>query len=126
MKGIEAFDRVEAKISAPTSNDTVEATIVMSFVNGFLSVHDFNSMIYQSLEKASRATPPNTVTPEQLRLATLFAPLRNLPDGMTMRQTLAITKKYLANNPQKWHEPADFILLAALSEAFPAGESGRR
>lgn len=117
-QGIDAFERVEARTSSLSDVDVLTATVVMAYVNGALDVHLQNKVIFELLEKSAKANP-STVTPEGLKLASLFAGLRKKPTNLSMHQTLAIVKKYLADNPQKWHEPASLLIFTALLEAFP-------
>lgn len=117
-KGIDAFERVEARTSSSSEVDGQTASVVMAYVNGVLDVHLQNKVIFELLEKSAKANP-STVTPEGLKQASFFALLRKKPNDLSMHQTLAIVKKYLADNPQKWHEPASLLIFTALMEAFP-------
>lgn len=117
-QGIDAFERVEARTSRPGDIDGQTAAILMAYVNGVSDVHLQNKVMFELLEKSAR-TNPSTVTPEGLKLASVFALLRRKPNDLSMHQTLAIVKKYLADHPQKWHEPANFLIFTALLEAFP-------
>jgi hypothetical protein len=38
---------------------------------------------------------------------------------VTKQQILAVVSKYLKNHPEKWSEPAAFLVVEALQEAFP-------
>ena len=42
-----------------------------------------------------------------------------LGNGVTKGQILAIVAKFLKANPERWNEPAFFLVVAALKGAFP-------
>ena len=41
------------------------------------------------------------------------------PEGVTGKQVVSIVKKYLKENPENLHEPADELVTIALMKAFP-------
>ena len=42
-----------------------------------------------------------------------------VPDGVTGGQVLSIVRKYLKENPESLHQPADMLVTVALRRAFP-------
>lgn len=42
-----------------------------------------------------------------------------VPDGVTVKQLVAIVKKYLAANPEKWNLPGHIVVFLALFRTFP-------
>lgn len=41
------------------------------------------------------------------------------PPGVTRGQNSAVVAKYLKNNPEKWNQSADSLVIEAMKEAFP-------
>ena len=39
--------------------------------------------------------------------------------GVTRGQNSAVVAKYLKNNPEKWSQPADTLVIDAMKQAFP-------
>ena len=39
--------------------------------------------------------------------------------GVTLQQTAAVVKKYLADNPASWHKDGKVLVLEAIAKAFP-------
>jgi len=42
-----------------------------------------------------------------------------IAEGVTMGQLIAIVTKHLKDNPEKWNQPAQFIVINAMKSAFP-------
>jgi hypothetical protein len=43
----------------------------------------------------------------------------NAPTSVTKGQICAVVSKYLKNHPERWSEPAAFLVIKVLQEAFP-------
>jgi hypothetical protein len=43
----------------------------------------------------------------------------NVPANVTLSQKCSIVGKWLETHPEKWHEPADRLVVAAIISAFP-------
>lgn len=54
----------------------------------------------------------------------LDAPFK-LPRGITVGQLQQIVVKFLSDHPEKLHEAADPLVLAALTQAFPSQDVGK-
>jgi hypothetical protein len=52
---------------------------------------------------------------DQMSFAHLICP----PDGFSTQQAMAIGRKYLKDNPEKWHLHPAFLLREAFSGSFP-------
>lgn len=119
MNGLAASERIKTRVSTDIANDSGDALALMGFVNGYVAAHKQNNLLFAVLVSASESMP-QAQRREMVKTASLFVPLLRLPDGATSDQLMAVTKKYLEANPSKWHEPANILLVNALTEAFPS------
>jgi len=123
VKSLEADARVAARQG--TNDDLLDSTVLMGMTMGVIAAHRENNMmvtlIYAGVEsahkKAPDKNPPPTDSP-QLRVAFAFAPLLGLPDTMQYPQILAILRRYLAANPERWGEMAYSLIVAALQDSI--------
>jgi len=85
-------DLVKNKVEyeKPENSKTISYYEVASYVNYIFGVHD-------SLEGVLICTPSN----------------------VTGRQIIAIVGKYIDNHPEKWNQPAQYLVVPPLMNAFP-------
>jgi hypothetical protein len=115
-KGIEAQARMEG--GSTKEEDFGDAMAFLGYASGFFAAHRQNNMMFAVLAMAEKSNP-KTLTPEAMKLARAFVPLAFLPDNLSPAQASAILRKYLDDNPGKWHESAHLLMLNAFKQAFP-------
>ncbi len=121
---IDAYDRVNVTRNG-TSDDVSDSLLFIYYVSGMLAVHRQNnllaSMFAFGLDKAKKPQPNAAASAEidkQLRIAFAFTPLLAIPDTLTPQQIVAILRKYLNANPEKWGTNAPLLITNAFQEAF--------
>lgn len=87
----------------------------MSYISGAVDRAGWELL----LKNTDLAVPKQGESPiaEALRRKMLFVYCP--PDNAQPQQTAALVRKFLADNPSKWHLPAAHLLVMALEDAFP-------
>ncbi len=123
-KSIDSYERV-TKNRVGTEEDLQNSLSFMAYLDGFSAVHRQNNLMASLLEYSLTEEKKKTKNPaalaaidKQMRVAFAFTPLLRLRDNLSMEQSIAIFRKYLEDNPQKWNLEAELIITTALSEAF--------
>jgi hypothetical protein len=104
---IDAFDRVNVTRNG-TSDDALQSLNLIHFVSGMLAVHRQNNLTASTFaavlgEKKTQSTASAAdQIDQQLRIAFAFTPLLTTPDTLSPQQIVAILRKYLDANPEKW------------------------
>lgn len=116
-KGVDASARIESS-SSTTDADFGDAMLFIGYAGGFLAAHRQNNMTFAVVSMVVKDNPKQ-LSPDALKMARAFVPLITVPDNVSVPQIGAIIRKYLDANPNKWHEPANVVMLNALKKAFP-------
>lgn len=71
---------------------------------------------------SEKKTQPKAAAPDeidtQLRITFALTPLLAIPDTLNPQQIVAILRKYLDSNPEKWDTNASLLITDALQQAF--------
>ncbi len=86
-----------------------------SYISGAVDRAGWELLLKHRDVADSKAGEPAVMQDFRRRMLTLYCP----PDGVQPRQTAAVVRKYLADNPASWHLPAAHLLVIALEDAFP-------
>lgn len=117
---IGAYER--ATVTKNSSDDDIfKGVALVSYISGVLSVHQQNNMTATLIVAASKVDGKgkrSTTDEARLRTAFSFVPLLSVPDNISTGQTIAILKKYLNENPEKWQLSAHLLIQDAFKEAF--------
>lgn len=122
--GLEAGERIKARQHV-SDEDFAHSMEVIGFINGVVSAHVSNnlkaSLIAAAISTARDSEGRKSFTSEEeakVRTALVFSPLRRFPENVSRGQVLAVVSKYLAANPERWNQPAEMLVVAALAQAF--------
>lgn len=124
---IDAFDRVNVTRNG-TSEDVSNSIMFISYVSGMLAVHRQNNLVasvfvagLSKQKKQTRNAAASAEIDKQIRAVFAFTPLLSIPDTLTPQQIVAILRKYLDANPEKWSTNAPLLITNALEAAFSKG-----
>ena len=124
-RGLDAYERATVTRIGSTE-DAAEALALLAFVRGALGVHlanNLQAMTFIGLTRKHqersnmKELPPDLSMMVKMSLA--FAPLIGLPSAISIEQVLAILRRHLSENPEKWGEDAHVLLTEALQKSFP-------
>lgn len=113
---LQALDRMDLKTASQT--DVQDASYFIGYVTGALAGQASNTAlasIYATLLKdvdSEKATVAKTT-------ALAFSPLHAMPGNLSGKQIFGIIRKYVADNPSRWNEPAYSLIVDALKYAYP-------
>ena len=126
---IDAFDRVNVTRNG-TSEDEINSIAFLSYVGGILAVHRHNNMRaaiavsgLSEAKKASKSTAASAEIDKQMKVVFYFVPLLRVPDSLSPQQIVAIHRKYLEANPEKWNIQAALLITNAFEAAFKVCQS---
>lgn len=120
---IDAYHRAYVSRNG-TSQDISDSLVFMSFVSGMLAVHRQNNLTASLLsygltqQKGKVGAAAGAEIDKQLRVAFVFTPLLALPEQLSPQQIVAILRRYMDTNPEKWGSGAPLLITEALQQAF--------
>ncbi len=123
---VDAYNRVMVTGNA-SLEDGVNSSMMIGYVYGVLAVHQTNN-IYVGVHvltcNRKRQNPGDKelkffpCSKAELAALRFLAPLPNLPNALDVPQAVAILQKYLEAHPERWGDPAEFLITTAFGEAF--------
>lgn len=109
-QGLDAYERVNIT-KTPRKGDAGDAAAIVGFIGGVIAAHrDNNAMAAMMTSDATTASTKKTVR--------LFAPLRNLPPNVSVEAIIFLTRKYMAEHPDRLNQSANGIITSALQAEF--------
>lgn len=123
-RAVSAYERVNIAKTSISRDDQDDCTMLLSYVGGMLAVHrsnNFHAMILFSMMKPKTGEQRMSEANEaSFKTMLMFTPLLKIPDDLPADQVVAILKKFLDANPERWKEQAAPLIEDALKSAFPA------